>query len=79
MGEMFNIVERSASWYSFEGERIGNGRENTKEFLKQNPQIANAIETRIREAQNQSTLDDFMAYEQEDGDGGDADQPASET
>lgn len=79
LGEMFNIVERSASWYSFEGERIGNGRENTKEFLKQNPQIANAIETRIREAQNQSTLDDFMAYEQEDGDGGDADQPASET
>ncbi len=79
LGEMFNIVERSASWYSFEGERIGNGRENTKEFLKQNPQIANAIETRIREAQNQSTLDDFMAYEQEDGDGGDDAEPASET
>ena len=66
LGELFNIVERSASWYSFEGERIGNGRENTKEFLKQNPQIASAIETRIREAQNQSTIDDFMACERDE-------------
>ena len=70
LGELFNVVERSASWYSFEGERIGNGRENTKEFLKQNPQIANAIEQRIREAQNQSTLDDFMACDPVDSDDG---------
>ena len=70
LGELFNVVERSASWYSFEGERIGNGRENTKEFLIQNPQIANAIEQRIREAQNQSTLDDFMACDPVDSDDG---------
>lgn len=70
LGELFNVVDRSASWYSFEGERIGNGRENTKEFLKQNPQIANAIEQRIREAQNQSTLDDFMACDPVDSDDG---------
>lgn len=78
LGELFNIVERSASWYSFEGERIGNGRENTKEFLKQNPQIASAIETRIREAQNQSTIDDFMACERDETEPQDESEPLPE-
>lgn len=50
LGEMLNVVERSSSWYSFEGERMGNGRENCKQFLKDNPHIAMAIENRIREA-----------------------------
>lgn len=43
------IVEKSGAWYSFGGERIGQGRENTKTFLKENPDIAAAIEASLRE------------------------------
>ena len=49
LGSEFGIVEKSGAWYSFAGERIGQGRENTKEFLKDNPETADAIEQRIRE------------------------------
>jgi recombination protein RecA len=49
LGSDFGIVEKSGAWYSFEGERIGQGRENTKDFLKENPETADAIEQRIRE------------------------------
>jgi recombination protein RecA len=49
LGSEFGIVEKSGAWYSFAGERIGQGRENTKEFLKENPETADAIEQRIRE------------------------------
>jgi len=43
-----NIVEKSGAWYSFEGERIGQGRENTKNFLKENKDISARIEVSVR-------------------------------
>ncbi len=49
IGADLGIVEKSGAWYSFAGERIGQGRENTKEFLKDNPDTADAIEQKIRE------------------------------
>jgi recombination protein RecA len=49
LGSEIGIIEKSGAWYSFGGERIGQGRENTKEFLKENPETADAIEQRIRE------------------------------
>jgi len=49
LGADLGVVEKSGAWYSFNGERIGQGRENTKDFLKENPEIADAIEQRIRE------------------------------
>jgi recombination protein RecA len=49
IGAELGIVEKSGAWYSFEGERIGQGRENTKEFLKENRETAEVIERRIRE------------------------------
>ncbi len=49
MGVEMGIVEKSGSWYSCKGERIGQGRENTKEFLKGNPETADAIEQAVRE------------------------------
>jgi recombination protein RecA len=49
IGVDLGIVEKSGAWYSFNGERIGQGRENTKEFLKDNPETADTIEQRIRE------------------------------
>ena len=43
-----DIVEKSGSWFSYNGERIGQGRENVKEYLAKNPKIAEEIEGKIR-------------------------------
>lgn len=48
LGVTAGVVEKSGSWYSYGGERIGQGRENAKSFLRQNPAIADAIEHAIR-------------------------------
>jgi len=48
LGVKAQVVEKSGSWYSYGDERIGQGRENAKAFLKANPPIAAAIEARIR-------------------------------
>jgi recombination protein RecA len=48
LGVKQNIIEKSGSWYSFKGDRIGQGKENAREFLLQHPQIANDIEKEIR-------------------------------
>lgn len=48
LGVKANIIEKSGAWFSFKGERIGQGRENTKSFLKEHPKIANEIEKAIR-------------------------------
>ena len=44
-----NIVEKAGAWYSLGGDRIGQGRENAKGFLRDNPNVADSIERRIRE------------------------------
>ena len=49
LGVNAEIVEKSGSWFSYDGQRIGQGRENTKTFLLENPEIAQSIEQRIRE------------------------------
>jgi recombination protein RecA len=48
LGVTAGIVEKSGSWYSYDGERIGQGRDNAKTFLRANPDMANAIEAKIR-------------------------------
>ena len=50
VGAEANIVEKSGSWYSFEGERIGQGRENVKKFLKENPEVCEALNRKVRDA-----------------------------
>jgi recombination protein RecA len=42
------IVEKSGTWFAFSGERLGQGRENVKQFMKENPAISKAIEDRVR-------------------------------
>ncbi len=44
----YGLVEKSGAWYSYNGDRIGQGRENAKNFLKENPEIASKIEKEIR-------------------------------
>ena len=43
------IVEKSGAWYGFNGERIGQGRENAKEYLKEHPEVLRAIEAKVLE------------------------------
>lgn len=68
LGVAANIVEKAGSWYSFDGDRVGQGRENAKTFLKENPDIAAMIETRIR--QNAGLLADQLevGISEKDGD-----------
>jgi recombination protein RecA len=49
MATELDVIQKSGSWYSFEGERMGQGRENAKEFLKNNPDIYQTCAERIRE------------------------------
>ncbi|MBB4212302.1 recombinase RecA [Rhodothalassium salexigens] len=48
LGVKAGVVEKAGSWYSHDSQRIGQGRENAKRFLKDNPDVAQAIETAIR-------------------------------
>lgn len=48
LGVKSGIVEKAGAWFSYNGEKIGQGRENAKKFLKENPQIADEIEMKIR-------------------------------
>jgi len=48
LGVKGNIIEKSGSWYSHDSERIGQGRENARQFLLDNPQIADKIEAQVR-------------------------------
>ena len=44
-----DIIDKSGAWFSYEGEKIGQGRENAKKYLEDNPNLCNEIETKIRE------------------------------
>ncbi len=48
LGVECNLVEKSGAWYSYNGEKIGQGKDNSREFLRQNPAIAVEIENKIR-------------------------------
>jgi len=47
---LHRIVEKSGAWYAYNGEKIGQGKDNTREFLRENPETAQEIERKIREA-----------------------------
>ena len=48
LGVKANIVEKSGAWFSYDGQRVGQGRENAKQFMKDNPDVAQAIEAKVR-------------------------------
>lgn len=49
LGSNLNIIDKSGAWYSYNGERIGQGKDNVRQYLKENPSIAQEIEAKIRE------------------------------
>ncbi|MDB5541213.1 MAG: recA, partial [Devosia sp.] len=50
LGVKSGMVEKSGAWFSFDSQRLGQGRENSRQFLKDNPQIADLIEKGVRES-----------------------------
>ena len=50
MGVIAKVVEKSGSWYAYQGEKIGQGKDNAREFLRENPDVAREIENKIRES-----------------------------
>ncbi|WP_102110126.1 recombinase RecA [Oceaniglobus roseus] len=64
LGVMAGVVNKSGSWFSYGDERIGQGRENAKNFLRDNPSIALEIEDKIRASHGL----DFMGDDSDDGD-----------
>ena len=58
LGVQADIIDKSGAWYSYKDEKIGQGRENTKQFLKDNPALLEEIETRIRS--NSNTVEELM-------------------
>jgi recombination protein RecA len=48
LGSAQGIIEKSGAWYSYKGERIGQGKDNAREFLKARPELAKEIEDQIR-------------------------------
>ncbi len=66
LGEAAGIVQRSGSWYSCDGERLGQGRENARTFLGENPDIANAIDAKLREEHGLPARAPVVAAAEED-------------
>jgi len=50
MGVVAKVVEKSGSWYAYKGEKIGQGKDNAREFLRENPDVAHEIENKVRES-----------------------------
>src|SRR6201985_167968 len=58
MGVNARVLEKSGAWYAYKGEKIGQGRDNSREFLRENPELAREIENKVRESLNIPLLPD---------------------
>jgi recombination protein RecA len=63
LGVKVGVVEKSGAWFSYDSQRIGQGRENAKQFLRDHPQVADAIEYKVRE-QSGVVANAMMAMEE---------------
>lgn len=61
-----DIVNKSGAWFSYSGQRIGQGRENVKQFLRENPAMTNEIEKKVRENYNQAFKNSIEAHVADD-------------
>ena len=77
LGVKEGIVEKSGSWFSYNSERIGQGRENAKTYLKENPDTANQIEALIRQ-KAEGIAEDMMIGHEDDAANDDADDAAED-
>jgi len=61
MGVAAKIVDKSGAWYAYQGEKIGQGRDNAREFLRENPTLAREIENKVRESLGIRILESAIA------------------
>jgi recombination protein RecA len=61
MGVTAKIVDKSGAWYAYQGEKIGQGRDNAREFLRENPTLAREIENKVRESLGIRLLESAIA------------------
>jgi recombination protein RecA len=71
LGVKAGVVEKSGSWFSYDSTRIGQGRENAKQFLRDHPEMADAIERRVREQSGVVANSMLAVPEEEDSDAAD--------
>jgi recombination protein RecA len=64
LGVNHRIIEKSGAWYSYKGDRIGQGKDNVREYLKEHEEMAKEIESRIREAVGVPTGGEAVAAEE---------------
>ena len=69
LGVQANVVEKSGAWFSHDGQRIGQGRENAKKFLREHPEVAETIEAKVR--QNAGLVSERMMLGDPERDGAD--------
>jgi recombination protein RecA len=70
LGTDLGIIDKSGAWYSYEGERIGQGRENARAYLADHPELAEALETKIRTHFGLPGPDGEVPPPSEEGEGG---------
>jgi recombination protein RecA len=70
LGVKAGVVEKSGAWFSYDSQRIGQGRENAKQFLREHPEVAEAIERRVRE-QSGAVTGTLMATAEEEAEAAD--------
>ncbi|MDR5170589.1 recombinase RecA [Methylobacillus pratensis] len=66
LGVNLKLVEKAGAWYSYKGEKIGQGKDNAREFLREHPEIANEIDAKIREHSNLANAAMTTAPDEED-------------
>ncbi|AOJ87751.1 MULTISPECIES: recombinase RecA [Burkholderia] len=64
LGVQAKIVDKAGAWYSYNGEKIGQGKDNAREFLRENPEIAREIENRIRESLGVAAMPDGAGFDE---------------
>jgi recombination protein RecA len=70
LGVKAGVVEKSGAWFSYDSQRIGQGRENSKQFLRDNPKVADSIEKKIRD-QSSTIADALLVSDGGEDSGGD--------
>ncbi|MCI3203717.1 MULTISPECIES: recombinase RecA [Pandoraea] len=66
LGVNAKIVEKAGAWYSYNGEKIGQGKDNAREFLRENPDIAHEIENKVRASLGVTAINETGEIEEED-------------
>jgi recombination protein RecA len=66
LGVQAGVVDKAGAWFSYDGQRIGQGRENAKSFLREHSEVADAIEAKVR--QNAGLVSERMMLGEPEGD-----------